>query len=188
MVQLRISSLFSLANDVFMKRIRSLLYAQIYNSDTLKKTAVASMIYKLRKFAPVKSFAEQERFSDTHSPGWPFPNHPEIAHPSDLLLKVVDESVKMPTTLWFDDKSKLPKLVATGHATLCFQLLSHLNFTYGPDMSKFPVEAKQLWDVLISDWQKFQTDPYATLRTLLPAEMHGSVPVTMDTRMKQSPD
>jgi hypothetical protein len=176
MVQLRISSLFALANDVFMKRIRGLLYTQVYESDSLRKTAVASLIYKLRKYATRKSFAEKERFADTHSPAWPFPQHPEIAIPSELLLAVVDDSVKMPTTLWFDDNVMLPKLVATGHATLCFQLLNHLNYTYGPDITKFPPEIRKYWDSLIEDWQKFQTDPYFALRAMLPAEMQRSVP------------
>lgn len=178
MVQLRISSLFVLANNIFMKRIRALLYDQIYADATLKATAVTSMIYKLRKFAQQKSVAETIQFATTHTPDWPFPERPEIARPSKKLLDIVDAAVQMPTTLWFDDSQKatLPKLVATGHATLCFQLMSHMYWTIGPDPSKYSPTQKQLWDRLLQDWTRFQTDPYAMVRSLAPAALQKSIP------------
>jgi len=159
MVNLRITSLFAMANDVFMNRVRALVYRIIYTDDRYNKKRISNLIYHLKS---------DEIFSPL------LDKLPQIKKPTPQLRAVVDAAANMPTALWFDYDYQLPCLVACGHATLCYNLMKHTVRLYGNKPAEYPDQVKLLWNKLVSDWNIMVEDPYALIRMRLP-----DVPLSM---------
>lgn len=108
MLQLRISSLYSMASAIFMKRIRSLVMDAVCSNPTYKEKWVANFIYDLKTGkAPGKT----------------------LDPPSDELRKLSETAESMPTTLWFDNAEALYDLVACGQVTTCYNIIRLINRT-----------------------------------------------------------
>jgi predicted acylesterase/phospholipase RssA len=132
-LDLRMTSLHAMASRVFMKRVRALVYERLYRDARYERKRVSNLIHHLR-------------------PGKPFPLA-GVPPPSAALHEAVEIANAMPTTLWFDDPRQLDALVRTGEATLCFNLLKHLQREHGPDPARYPSDAATLWRRALDLWQ-----------------------------------
>lgn len=156
MVRLRVGSLFAMASDVFMARVRALVYGQVYRDAHYEERRVSNLIYDL---TPSRPFY--------------FATDPRVPPPSRELVEVVEAAASMPTTLWFDDDRQLPGLVAAGDATLCYNLMKHLARRFGRDTNAYPEPARALWERLLADWKVIVREPYVFVRALTPESAPG---------------
>lgn len=156
MIELRVSSLMTLASSVFMKRIRGLIYSKFFTDPEIRPKLVSNLIYKLT--------SERERKALAKLPGVTVP---ALGSP---LEKVAQAAVAMPTTLWFEAQEPWvqPSLVAAGQASLAYALLENLERRSGGVPRSGP--AVLLWDRLLADTSSFQADPYFLLRKIRPGD------------------
>jgi hypothetical protein len=163
MLNLRGTSLLALTSNVFMKRIRQLGYRIVYADDRYARKAIANYVYHLK------------------SPDWFFQNSPDLQKlspklrqtlaqipsigTSPKLTEVILRAEAMQTTLWFNDRSELPAIVAAGQATICFNLMKHIvrHYHFDDVHETFPGEIQTLWKNLNNDWQEFIREPYQLL-------------------------
>ncbi|MCI0571741.1 MAG: patatin-like phospholipase family protein [Myxococcaceae bacterium] len=143
LVDLRLRSLMAMVARVFMKRVRGLGYAMLYEDGSFDERPVASLIYTLPR-----AHAREGRRG---VPAWLLP--------SEVLLEVTRQAVAMDTTLWFDDPAQLRALVAAGQATLCHQLLAHLHSRHGEGEETQPEAARPLYRALREVWAQAQSAP-----------------------------
>lgn len=154
MVSLRISSLFAMAGSVFMKRVRSLVYSLIYGDfrkpvrnlmdELYGDKRISNLIYHLQNGEPFNEDLEKMG----------------ISPPSAALQTVTTGAAEMPTTLWFDEESQLKILLASGQATLCYNLMKFLARNQGSNPEQYSDDAKKLWQKLNEDWNAFNAAPY----------------------------
>ncbi len=154
---LRVSSLMAMSARIFLKRIRQMSYNNLYDDPDYAGRQLASLIYDLRPGN--NQYQELKR---------------EVRTPSEDLYRVVSVAADMPTTLWYTEDYQLPCLVATGQATLCYNLMKYIASNYelegaivkNPDAPRMPMtpDVQQLWDRLLADWNTLRDDPYALLR------------------------
>ena len=155
MVNARLSSMMALTTHEFMVRIRSLIDKIVYSDNHYRDRRVANYIYHLKSGRPFdKNLAGMN----------------EIRKPGSELRNVATTAADMYSSLWFDrDKPwELPCLVASGHFTLCYNLLKHVVRVYGTDPSAYSDEVRNLWLKLAGDWNQMVQDPYALLHKRLP--------------------
>ena len=149
--------MFILSNDVFMKRIRQLLYNSFYNSPQWQHRGKGNHVYDL-------SFSNDinRRNDDEAAP---------YLKPSRAMQVVAETSYAVGTALWFEEKDNLhfhkkSCLISTGHFTTCYNLLHYLDRmianqeimeTLGETYSS---RLHFLKTRLASDYEKFQADPF----------------------------
>ena len=143
MAALRVTSLFTLASSVFMKRIRSLVFAHVYNDGQYEHKRVSNLIYELDGTKHYRT-------------AW--------LMPSDEMQKITCCATTMPTTLWFDDAADLQKLIACGEYSICYNLTDYILRRYGQQKSKYPDHVKELFIGLVEDWKKFESNPMMMAR------------------------
>jgi len=143
MAALRVTSLFTLASSVFMKRIRSLVFAHVYNDGQYEHKRVSNLIYELDGTKHYRT-------------AW--------LMPSDEMQKITCCATTMPTTLWFDDAADLQKLIACGEYSICYNLIDYILRRYGQQKSKYPDHVKELFIGLVEDWKKFESNPMMMAR------------------------
>lgn len=132
---LRAGSLLKLTSSIFMKRVRQLVYDHVYTDEKYAGRRMANLIFVLT--LPWTKLYE---------------SHPWLK-PSAALLKKVDETVKMGTTLWFDQKVRFQPLVDVGEASACFVLLKHIV----EDRPGYDVPGTPLNDLFVrlqGEWKK----------------------------------
>ena len=138
MLEIRAKSVFAMTGGIFMKRIRSHGFSELFSDKKLEKKRVASIITDLTK-------------KDTAS----VPAFLKSGH----LRKIARHAAEMATTLWFKtDKHRLRSLVASGRFTLCFNLLK-----YTRDLRKdspLSADAAEVEKGLKRIWKKIKKDPY----------------------------
>jgi len=149
MVNLRLTSLMSMANWVFMKRIRSLVFYLVYGNERYENKRVSNLIYHLKI-------------------GKKFENLPDVPEPSADLQRVAEVAANMDTTLWLNERHQLPCLVACGQATLCYNLMKYAVRVHGDDPESYSREVRQCWDRLVDDWKALVGRPYKLLEERLP--------------------
>ncbi|WP_255207844.1 MULTISPECIES: patatin-like phospholipase family protein [unclassified Myxococcus] len=108
MLVLRGTSLLALTSQVFMKRVRGLVFSQLYQDSRFKDRRVSNLITALTVDRP-------------HL----FAKHPWLK-PGPHLVALGTQACQMPTTLWFTDDSQFTVVESAGAATLCYVLLRHL--------------------------------------------------------------
>lgn len=108
MVVLRVTSMLALTSQVFMKRVRGLVFGQLYQDSRFKNRRVSNLITALTVDRP-------------HL----FAKHPWLK-PGPHLVALGSQASQMPTTLWFTSESQFTAVESAGAATLCFVLLRHL--------------------------------------------------------------
>jgi predicted acylesterase/phospholipase RssA len=158
LVDVRLKSLYALAANVFMSRIRRLSYQNAYFDETYKEKTVANLIYEL-------------------TPGRPHTKVPAWLLPSDAMQKVAADATAMATTLWFTKDTELPDLVACGQFTLCFNLLVYILRRYGDAPEAYPPAVREVFEQARRDWLELRTHPYQLLdafRGAAPARDAGS--------------
>lgn len=160
MLVIRLTTLITLSNDVFLKRIRYLLYNQFFELNNLKKTgrAKTNHIYDL-------SFSNDLNRLKSYSTN---------IHPSKELQKVAENAFGMGTTLWFSEENdrqfRKASIIACGQFNTCFNLLDYVLKLKTSFDGRKPVfdqlsEANQtlvnkLQNRLEKDFEHFNQDPF----------------------------
>ena len=157
MLRFRVASLLSLTSSIFMKRIRSLVYRLVYGEGSTKYDGkrVSNVIYTL---APSKTRDE------------PIGG---IGRPSKVLNQVACVAFNQATTLWFDEDYEQPCLIASGQASLCYNLIKLFSRRYGKDPDLYSGEVKAMWESLKTDWGKFNEDPFFMLKDMVAEDWHA---------------
>lgn len=156
----RLTSLLTLTSDVFLKRIRYLLYNQFFNQGNLKATgrAKANHIYDL-------SFSNDANRAGKYS---------KIYVPGRNMQIVAESAFTMGTTLWFSksdrEQRKHAAVIACAQFTTCFNLLDYiekLKTAFPPNApvyDNFSEADKQLVDNLQQrlslQFDAFNEDPF----------------------------
>jgi hypothetical protein len=146
MLNLRATSLLAMTSDIFMKRVRSLVYAMFYQDKKWENKRISNMIYHLKT---------GEKFE-------PLPK--EVHPPSQRLQEVVDRAADMKTTLWFETPEQLDDLVACGHATMCYNLMKFIDRRKQSDPQTYTQEVAILWEKLVEDWRYLNKNPMEFIR------------------------
>ena len=133
LVEVRVRSLVTLTSQVFLGRVRNLGYEKLYARSDYEGRRVSNLIYDLADATP-----RATRLG---------------LAPTPAQRDVTARAGATPTTLWFDDDTRLRDLVACGHNTACFNLLEQLQVTpprdADPEATRALVErARALWEAL----------------------------------------
>jgi predicted acylesterase/phospholipase RssA len=142
MMELRITSLFALASNVFMRRIRRLVYSSVMNDPVLKNIVLPVSIYNLR-------IATKR------------PPPLDWLNPTEGMQCVSTKAETIPTTLWFTNREQLRDLIAAGQITVCRKLLVHLLWLHGNDPARIPEHQRPLFEAAHALFHKLRHDPYA---------------------------
>lgn len=156
----RLTSLLTLTGEVFLKRIRYLLYNQFFNEGNVKATgrAKANHIYDL-------SFS-----NDTNR----IPKYSKTYVPSRHMQIVAEAAFTMGTTLWFsksdNEQRKHAAVIACAQFTTCFNLLDYiekLKTAYPPNKPVYDNFSEadkrmvdQLQERLALQFAAFNEDPF----------------------------
>ncbi|HXX62796.1 MAG TPA: patatin-like phospholipase family protein [Bacteroidota bacterium] len=143
LIDLRVTSLYSLATQVFTRRIRRVVYEKIFSDSRYANGRISNLIFDLT--------AEKTRSSHLGR------------RKSPLLQEIADEATRMPTTLWFTNESQLKMLVACGQFTMCYNISEFIHRGYGAQRSRYPRSIQSLYDTADEDWARFERDPYMML-------------------------
>jgi predicted acylesterase/phospholipase RssA len=164
----RLNSLLDLLLNVFLKIVRSLNYAKIYEVDAFRYRRISHLIYQLT----AANFTTQTQ---------PWQAPPEVRakstftgnYASDVGSKiqtVAELATSYGITLWFTDLDKmnntLNTLVATGRFTMCYNLIAYLESLLYDPASGFDAlppatqeELKKTYAQCLADWAGFKADP-----------------------------
>jgi predicted acylesterase/phospholipase RssA len=142
MMELRISSLLALASNVFMRRIRQLVYKTVMGDARFKGKLLPILIYNLLE-ATVLS--------------------PPLAwlNPSAAMREVAIAAETIPTTLWFTGSEQLPHLLACGQITICRKLLLHILSLCGYNPDAIPPHLRPLFDKARLLFEQLKETPYS---------------------------
>jgi len=174
----RLVSLVDLLMNVFLKVVRRLNYNILYHNTAFDYRRIGNLIKQLTEEDFVNSRKRVEQG------GGPDPN---IAEHSVLtgtyqdvigpeLKKITEEAASFGTTLWFTDQDvvsdMLDKLIITGQATMCYNLVEYLEqlmYTTDNGFAALPAEQQQAiqatYEQCKSDWSRFKTNPDFMLKT-----------------------
>jgi len=141
MMELRITSLFALASNVFMRRIRRLVYSSVMNDPSFEKKVAPVSIYNLLN-------------ASTREPPLDWLN------PTEAMRAVATSAQTIPTTLWFTNPEQLRDLIAAGQITLCRKVLLQILRLHDFDPAKIPLELRPLYDAAAALFSQLRTDPY----------------------------
>jgi len=139
LLDLRLKSLYALTSRIFMKRIRGVVYKEVFQDERFEKKRISNLIYDLLR-------TQKEQVSP-------------ILNPSDTIIAVAKKAAEMPTTLWFNDESEGKALVACGHFTTCYNMLEFIYRYHMIDGQADSPAIKTVYDQALSDWKKFQDKP-----------------------------
>ncbi|UCD80780.1 MAG: patatin-like phospholipase family protein [Desulfobacterales bacterium] len=158
MIQARVSSAFAMSSDVFMNRIRYLGLARILNLTPLRGKVIINVIDTLTR----DKKASESSAKGTHKQGANGLNLLEDAQ--TLCDDTVPKAAKVGTQFWLATED-LYDLLACGQATICYNLLKHmqamrLRDSAWSDDSSF----NALWDRLENDWRRLKAEPYALVK------------------------
>ena len=164
MIKLRLSSIFAMTSNVFMRCIRKLSYDHIYCDPKYKNRLIANLIYDMTdsRFDP---------YFDHRSEIEPHNKCKErLSRPSQQLMNVIDEIDDMSSTLWWENPCQLPCLIAAGQITICFKLMKHIIDTHELNEDCLPVDerVRSHFEKLVSDWDKLVEDPFLLVKERYP--------------------
>jgi predicted acylesterase/phospholipase RssA len=154
LVMNRTNSLLKLANEVFLKHVRRLNYANVFDDHSWKNRRIMNAIYEL-KWSSVNL---KKKIEDEHLPAYLIP--------SSNIQEVATTAASMGTTLWFtpDELKKrdmLNSLIATGQFTMCWNLLEYIEKLKLDRSNTNPQHQMimQLEKQLRQDWITFNANP-----------------------------
>lgn len=154
MIKARVGSMLILNTDVFLKRVRQLLYIQFFNASLYSYKVRTNHAYDLALS------------NDTHRKVDEIEDEPTLA-----IRKVAEIAFTMGTTLWFDkgestSSHKQACIVASGQFTTCYNLLVYVQrikrnkSLFKSFDIKYQDRLTNLEIKLTSDYKKFQSDPF----------------------------
>jgi hypothetical protein len=142
MMELRVTSLVALASNVFMRRIRRLVYSSVMNDPVFEKKVAPVSIYNLL-IASIR------------------PSPLDWLNPTKAMCAVAKSAESIPTTLWFTNPEQLRDLIAAGQITACRKILLQILRLHDFDPAKIPLELLPLYDAAVGLFQQLHKDPYA---------------------------
>jgi predicted acylesterase/phospholipase RssA len=170
MLKTRFNSVLTLNSDVFLKRIRQLIYNRFYNTPTWENRGKGNHVYDL---ATVNNL-NRLNHTDTSTP----------ALNSPAIQTVAQIAYEMPTTLWFDKSNSktvqsLACLIACGQFTTCYNLLEYSNrllantallakIKVNDEKENYKNRIQTIHDQLYNDWIDFQQDPFYFFNRITP--------------------
>lgn len=158
----RINSLITLLTSVFLKVVRRLNYNRLYEDD----------VYQFRRFSTLIRCLTRDNLmkgsSEGRKSGFFTGNYDTDIGPA--IQQVVEEAAAFGTTLWFTEQqlldNVLKKLVATGQATMCYNMILYieqLKNSKDNQYAKLNEEVRKHIDALYtqctSDWVLFRQHP-----------------------------
>jgi len=154
MFEARAESVLILNMNVFMKRIRQLLYNKFYGSPQWKNRGKGNHIYDL-------SFS-----SDLYRKNHPLPK--EYLEPSRNIKIVAETAFNVGTTLWFDEADIYQQhseacVIACGQFTTCYNLLEYIErLLLDPSAYDAVYQARllALKQQMQRDYERFKDDPF----------------------------
>lgn len=158
MLKTRGASFLTLNSDVFLKRIRKLLYDRFYHEPEWKYRGKGNHVYDLT-------------FSNNINRKSRNKNCPAYLEPSRAIQIVAENAFSMATTLWFDRaRSKVTHkqacLVACGQFTTCHNLLEYIEKLEADEVvfnklsTAYKHRVAQIKSQLMIDYEKFKVDPF----------------------------
>ena len=172
MIKLRLTSIFAMTSNIFIRCIRKLVYDGCYRDPKYATKTIPSLIY-LVKEAQYDPYHYTKENADIQR----IPTSPE-------LIRVVEAVAGMNSTLWWEYDYQLPCLVATGQITLCFSLLQHYLKNYPLNEQGLPrienEEERKRFEELAADWEKLCNDPYALIKERYPGLNDPPLPYPPD--------
>lgn len=168
MVRARASSVLSLTTDVYLKRIRGLIYGELYKDPRWDFGRISNMVYDLSMTNAKLRNRDLKEASD------PDRTHPPIPAdwfftPCDAIQQVAEKAYGMSTTLWFTEAEKkdriLAHLIACGQFTTCYNLHRYACELESalPEATVSPENKERIADIrrqLEADWSRFCQDPF----------------------------
>ncbi len=155
----RIDSVLTLNNDVFLKRIRRIIYEIFYESPKWEWRRKGNYIYDLSR---TNNINRHFRIADNLKKGIYNQTQLDMLEPTDLIQDVADIAFGMGTTLWFgkDNNHTMKNIIACGQFTTCYNLLGYVYSI----QNKFPQLhtelMKNMQEQLERDWNNFKLDPF----------------------------
>ena len=157
MLSARSNSMFILSNDVFMKRIRQLLYNSFYNSPQWQNRGKGNRVYDLSFSNDINRKRDDDKYP--------------TLKPSRAIQIVAETSYAVGTALWFEENDNLhfhkkASLISCGQFTTCYNLLMYVERLFvTPDVmgSLVPQHISRLNYLrkrLTSDYEHFKMDPF----------------------------
>lgn len=157
MLSARSNSMFVLSNDVFMKRIRQLLYNSFYDSPQWQDRGKGNHVYDLSFSNDINRKKEDASF----------PN----LRPSRPMQIIAETAYSVGTALWFEEKDNLHFhkkgcLITCGQFTTCYNLLQYVDRVLAnQDIinkldAKYVSRLNYLSSKLAGDYEKFKEDPF----------------------------
>ena len=133
--------MYALTQNVFMKHIRALNYATIYENPQWQNRSIMNGLYELgtgENFG--KHLTAEEEV---------------LMAPSAAINAATDLAASMNTTLWWSDDDRRQRkpeaLIACGQYTICWNLLEYIYRLR---------RNRALQPQLEADWQRFKDNPY----------------------------
>jgi len=143
LLEVRARSLYALTANVFLHRVRRLVYDKTFADPRYDRKIIANLIYEL-------------------AGGTKRQKAPEWLTPSSAMQACADRATAMATTLWFDEPGQLPDLVACGQCTMCYCLLRHITGLQ-EEGGAYPPEVREVFDRAFGFWGRLQQDPKVLL-------------------------
>jgi hypothetical protein len=168
MLTARVSSAITLNSDVFLKRVRSLIYNNFYENPHWINRRKGNHIYDL-------SFTNDLNRKQ-HAP------NPDIV-PTEAIQTLAQQAYEMPTTLWFDksEEFSLPVIITCGQFNTCYNLLDYTQRLLSDTAlmnqldAGYQTRVKELNSLFKDHWNKFCIDPFWMLNRTYPGK-----PLTID--------
>ncbi|MBQ7421412.1 MAG: patatin-like phospholipase family protein [Prevotella sp.] len=154
----RATSMWALTDKVYMKHIRSLNYATIYEDDRWQNRRIMNALYEL---CPEQNWSKH--LADDEKP---------LMEPSDAIYENSKNAVGMETTLWWSDedrKQRRPEaLFSTGQYNICWNLLEYIYRLRRDNTNTTEAHRTilQLEKQLEEDWARFKENPQWLLSEL----------------------
>ncbi|MDI1255874.1 MAG: patatin-like phospholipase family protein [Flavobacterium sp.] len=153
MLKLRGNSVLILNNDVFLKRVRQLLYKQFFSMPGRKLRVKANHIYDLSFTNDINA----KRYKNEQSAA------------IQKLQVVAEQAFCMGTTLWFDtqniEQHTLAAIIACGQFTTCYNLLEYTRRLQADPVfntltPEYQNRVTTLQQQFSADYEKFKDDPF----------------------------
>jgi predicted acylesterase/phospholipase RssA len=149
----RVNSLLKLNLDVFLKHIRRLNYARIYESKHWHNRSIMNAIYELRP--------QEEKLNKKIQEGKISPH----LIPTEEIRAIAQEASEMGTTLWFSEVEKSEqtpqKIIICGQLTMCWNLLEYLEILK-KDTTNTNIKHQTLMNCeeqILKHWEAFKKNP-----------------------------
>jgi hypothetical protein len=148
---LRAGSTFKLLTSVFMRRVRSQNYEQLYSQSKDRKPPYEVLSSIIGRIA--NDYARQQAQPSKkakHAPA----KEPNVQEQLAAVYDTIRQAQEMGTTLWWQhEKPRMPAIVASAEITLCYQLLRRFEKT-PPRPNTLEEEVHRRAKLL---WEAYQT-------------------------------